>query len=154
MAALREGRPHLDQHGQSYSVKSVIRSIEEQVKSGCSSVHSNHSGSRRSSASSDISLAPLKDLVRPPSPLATLDCPRSPVKDFGLSASSFRPVSTEKSPQSRLVTIGGVSSPDGSGKGLAVSRADGGEHNAGKIVPQISSILKDRGTPRRGSGIL
>ena len=41
LASLREGgRSHLDQRSQSISVKTLIKSIETHVKSGCSSIHS------------------------------------------------------------------------------------------------------------------
>ncbi|XP_035828216.1 cytospin-A [Aplysia californica] len=162
LAALREGRSPLDQRSQSISVKSLIRSIEEQVKSGCSSIHSSRSESRRSSASSDISL---KDLVKSPtSPLPTPDSPRSPTKDFSLRSSSFRGKSTsgDISPQQRLgggvsgggTVIGGGPSPgEGGSKNILGSRGEAGEAgSAGKSTPQISSILKDRSTPRRNSG--
>lgn len=160
LAVLREGRSHLDQRSQSISVKSLIRSIEEQVKSGCSSMQSSHSESRRSSTSSDISLASLKELVKSPaSPLPVPDSPRSPTKDLSIRTSSFKSRSTERSPQSRHVQSGivggGIPSPEGPGKGLLGPRADVSEPVAGgKVASQISSILKDRNTPRRGSGIV
>ncbi|CAG5128624.1 unnamed protein product [Candidula unifasciata] len=155
LAALREGRPHLDQRSQSISVKSLIRSIEEQVKSGCSSIVSSHSESRRSSTSSEASL---KDLAKPTSPQPTPDSPRSPTKEFNLRTSGFKTRSMERSPQPRHIpgsgVSGGITSPEGTGKGLQGSRVDGSESGGSKTTPQISSILKDRSTPRRGSGII
>lgn len=157
LAALREGRPHLDQRSQSISVKSLIRSIEEQVKSGCSSIVSSHSESRRSSTSSEASLN-LKDLGKSTSPQATPDSPRSPTKDFNLRTSGFKSRSMERSPQSRHISANGVSrgipSPEGTTKGVLVQRVEASESGASRTTPQISSILKDRSTPRRGSGIV
>ncbi|OWF54366.1 cytospin-A-like [Mizuhopecten yessoensis] len=52
------------------SVKSLIRSIEEQVKSGCSSLHSSTCSSRRNSDTADGSLSGIRefqDLVKSPS---------------------------------------------------------------------------------------
>ncbi|XP_059144249.1 cytospin-A-like [Physella acuta] len=141
-STLREGRPSLDQRTQSISVKSLIRSIEEQVKSGCSSIHSSHSESRRSSTSSDISLTSLKELVKSPSsPLP--DSPRSPTKEFSLKPHSFRSKQEDRSPQDKDAQ---VLSPEGLNK--SSSRGDEGK------MTQISSILKDRGTPRRGSTVV
>ncbi|KAK3083835.1 hypothetical protein FSP39_003886 [Pinctada imbricata] len=51
LLALRENKRH-DNKNQSQSVKSLIQSIEEQVKSGCSSIHSSTCNSRRNSESS------------------------------------------------------------------------------------------------------
>ncbi|GFO01137.1 cytospin-a [Plakobranchus ocellatus] len=152
---------HMDSRSQSISVKSLIRSIEEHVKSGGASMHSSRSESRRSSASSDISLASLKDLVKSPaSPMQTPDSPQSPTKDFSLrtaAANYFgkQTPTVERSPQQRLLLT-----PTGQGTlmmgvaGSAVSpemgtRAEGSEGS--KVTPQISSILKDRSTPRRNS---
>lgn len=138
----REGRPSLDQRTQSISVKSLIRSIEEQVKSGCSSIHSSHSESRRSSTSSDISLTSLKELVKSPSsPLP--DSPKSPTKEFSLKPHSFRSKPDDRSPQDKDAQ---VLSPEGLNK--SCSRGEEGK------MTQISSILKDRGTPRRGSTVV
>ncbi|CAL1537707.1 unnamed protein product [Lymnaea stagnalis] len=155
LAAMREGRSHMDQRSQSISVKSLIRSIEEQVKSGCSSIHSSCSESRRSSTSSDISLTSLKDLVKTPSsPLPTPDSPRSPTKDFALRSLSFRGKTAERSPQQRLTpgtaAGSGIPSPEGGTKSASNLRAE----DASTKTPQISSILKDRSTPRRGSTVV
>lgn len=167
LAALREGRSPLDQRSQTISVKSLIRSIEEQVKSGCSSIHSSHSESRRSSTSSDMSLTSLKELVKSPtSPLPTPDSPRSPSKDFAIRASSLRAKPGERSPQQRLTgpstplsaasVVVGVSSADSSVKTFVSSRSEvvSDLGAGGKINHPISSILKDRSTPRRNSGAL
>lgn len=54
LAALRDGRRQ-DQRSQSLSVKALIKSIEEQRKSGCSSMHSSHTGSRRNSTDTETS---------------------------------------------------------------------------------------------------
>lgn len=54
LAALRDGRRQ-DQRSQSLSVKALIKSIEEQRKSGCSSIHSSHTGSRRNSTDTETS---------------------------------------------------------------------------------------------------
>ncbi|XP_013080875.2 cytospin-A-like [Biomphalaria glabrata] len=154
LAGLREGRPHMDQRSQNISVKSLIRSIEEQVKSGCSSIHSSRSDSRRSSTSSDISLTSYKELVKAPSsPLPTPDSPRSPTKDFALRSLSLRAKHPERSPQQRLsagsAVCSMIPSPESSCK--TVARGDMGDTNK---TPQISSILKDRSTPRRGSTVV
>ncbi|CAG5119370.1 unnamed protein product [Candidula unifasciata] len=160
LAALREGRPHMDQRSQSISVKSLIRSIEEQVKSGCSSIHSSHSESRRSSNSSDISIASLKEFVKSPAlSLSVSEGPGSPTNDFSLRPSFMKCKTSEKSPNARPASDGasaaGMPSPEGPAQQLQGSTADAGEPVAvGKVVTQISSILKDRTTPRRSSGIV
>ena len=156
---------HMDSRSQSISVKSLIRSIEEHVKSGGASMHSSRSESRRSSASSDISLASLKDFVKSPaSPMQTPESPQSPTKDFNLrstTASYFgkQTPNTERSPQQRLlltptgpgVAMGAASaiSPEVGSKAGLGARGEGSE--VGKVTPQIPSILKDRTTPRRNS---
>lgn len=170
LVVLREGggRSSLDQRSQSISVKSLIRSIEEQVKSGCSSIHSSHSESRRSSTSSDLSLTSFKDVLvkSPASPLPTPDSPRSPSKDFAIRSSSLRAKSGERSPQHRQATspgnlststgIAGGTCADSPTKSFVAMRNDvsGDLGTMGKVVHPISSILKDRGTPRRNSGAL
>ncbi|KAH9525799.1 Cytospin-A [Bulinus truncatus] len=157
LAGLREGRPHMDQRSQSISVKSLIRSIEEQVKSGCSSIHSSQSDSRRSSTSSDISLTSYKELVKAPSsPLPTPDSPRSPTKDFSIRSFSLRGKHPDRSPQPRLnvgngASVGGIPSPENACKNVVAPRGEAVD--SGK-TPQISSILKDRSTPRRGSTVV
>lgn len=160
LASLREGRPHIDQRSQSISVKSLIRSIEEQVKSGCSSIHSSHSESRRSSNSSDISLASLKELVK--SSALSLSMPegkRSPTNDSALRPPGVESRTSEKSPNSRPDSDGiiaaGIPNPEGSAKELTGSKIDTGEPAiVGKVATQISSILRDRSTPRKSSGIV
>ena len=51
----------------SQSVKSLIASIEMQVKSGCSSMHSSTCSSRRNSDTTDTSLREFQDMVKSPS---------------------------------------------------------------------------------------
>ncbi|RUS83359.1 hypothetical protein EGW08_008862 [Elysia chlorotica] len=159
---------HMDSRSQSISVKSLIRSIEEHVKSGGASMHSSRSESRRSSASSDISLASLKDFVKSPaSPMQTPESPQSPTKDFGGLRTSTpgylgkqTPIA-DRSPQQRLlltptgpggvVVVGGPQavSPEVASKVAVGARGEGSD--VGKVTPQIPSILKDRNTPRRNS---
>ncbi|GFS26640.1 cytospin-A [Elysia marginata] len=170
LGGVHQHRPHphthMDSRSQSISVKSLIRSIEEHVKSGGASMHSSRSESRRSSASSDISLASLKDFVKSPaSPMPTPESPQSPTKDFNLRNSSTglfskQTPSTDRSPQQRLLltptgptgmVMGGnpAVSPEVGSKAGVGSRGEGSE--VGKVTPQIPSILKDRSTPRRNS---
>ena len=68
LLSLREHKRH--DKNQSQSVKSLIRSIEEQVKSGCSSIHSSTCNSRRNSEGSVDDVLPgiqrLHQLVKSP----------------------------------------------------------------------------------------
>lgn len=57
------------------SVKTLIRSIEEQVKSGCSSIHSSTSSSRRNSDSNDSPIAVVRDFQE------NLKSPASPINE-------------------------------------------------------------------------
>lgn len=62
------------------SVKTLIRSIEEQVKSGCSSIHSSGSSSRRNSDSNDNSLSGIREIHDS----VNVKSPTSPMSDSSL----------------------------------------------------------------------
>lgn len=154
LTALRDGRK-VDQRtaSQSLSVKALIRSIEEQRKSGCSSIgcssiHSSHTGSRRNSTDTEVSNVSYTELLKTPTSPPTPTSPSSPTKDVRCILNPMEK-STDKL-QSRLsgtslFTVQEAASPK-------AQRADG--DGSGSIkVPQISSILKERSNSRRNSGI-
>lgn len=151
LSSLREGRRTGDK-SQTLSVKNLIRSIEEQVKSGCSSIHSSSCSSRRNSdsESSLVGIRDLQDIMKSPS---------SPVGDQGLMSpeggASLRSVlkrSNERPSPLQRHSVGssnfdGPSSPNGETPKSAppIQRND--------TPPSLTSILTARTPSRRSSGV-
>ncbi|XP_060581869.1 cytospin-A-like isoform X2 [Ruditapes philippinarum] len=152
LSYLREGRRMGEKTQQTLSVKNLIRSIEEQVKSGCSSIHSSSCSSRRNS-DSESSLVGIRDFQE------IMKSPSSPVGDQGLLSpengttplrSVLRRTSERPSPLNRH-SLGGLpfdgsSSPNESPKSAPpISRND--------TPPSLTSILSSRTPSRRSSGV-
>ena len=150
LSCLRDGRKSGDKT-QSLSVKNLIRSIEDQVKSGCSSLHSSSCSSRRNS-DSESSLVGLRDFHE------IMKSPSSPVGDQGLmspdggaSLRSMLKRNERPSPLQRH-SMGSSNfdcptSPNGEPPKSAppIQRID---------TPQsLSSILSSRNPSRRSSGV-
>ncbi|XP_046347446.1 cytospin-A-like isoform X1 [Haliotis rufescens] len=151
LTALREGKK-LDPRSQNLSVKSLIQSIEDQVKSGCSSIHSSLNGSRRNSNSTDDSFSAIQELLKSPtSPQAETPL-QSPQGEFPIR-SVFRKGSEKSSSHQRLSASGlnyiDKSPGDAPKTPPAFGRPEG---EFTKVSPAISSILQNRGPPRRNSG--
>ncbi|KAL3857678.1 hypothetical protein ACJMK2_012320 [Sinanodonta woodiana] len=144
LVQLHEGRHNKTQP---LSVKSLIRSIEEQVKSGCSSIHSSScSGSRRNSDSADGGLREFHELMKSPSsPVLesqSLCSPDAPLK------SVLKKPAEKPSPLQRLslssVSYEGPTSPE-TPKSAPPLRNESSS--------SLSSILSSRTPSRRSSGI-
>nr|KAG5708080.1 hypothetical protein BaRGS_002816 [Batillaria attramentaria] len=142
----------LDQRSQSVSVKALIRSIEEQRKSGCSSIHSSHTGSRRNSTDTESSYTSYQDLLKSPTSPTTPSSPVSPTKDFRPPASTEKGVGEKASLQPRL-SGSGLTSVAETSPSKTLRPEPEASAASGKVTPQRSSILKDRGNSRRNSGI-
>jgi len=148
---LRDGRKMGDK-SQALSVKNLIRSIEEQVKSGCSSIHSSSCSSRRNS-DSESSLVGIRDLAE------IMKSPSSPVgeptllsPDGGTPLRSVLKRSGDRSSPLQRHSITSVayeppSSPSGESpkSSTPIARADG--------PSTLSSILSNRTPSRRSSGV-
>ena len=149
---LREGK-RSGERSQTLSVKNLIRSIEDQVKSGCSSIHSSSCSSRRNS-DSEASLVGLKDFHD------LMQSPSSPVTDQNIGSpdngttplrSALKRSAERPSPLQRhsLATLCHFDSP----------KSPGGE--SPKSAPPIRteapssfpSILSTRTPSRRSSGV-
>lgn len=163
LVALREGR-RLDPRAasQSLSVKALIRSIEDQRRSGCSSIHSSHGGSRRNSTDTESSFASYQELLKSPTSPPTPSSPSSPTKDFrsSLSAVDKSGGDTKLSLQpprlsgSSLAPV--VETPSNTKAARPEPEAaapSSSSSSSSKVAPQISSILKERGNSRRNSAI-
>lgn len=150
LSVLRDGRRSGDK-SQSLSVKNLIRSIEEQVKSGCSSIHSSSCSSRRNS-DSESSLVGIRDFHE------IMKSPSSPVGEQGLlspdGGAPLRSVlkrNERPSPLNRhsmgSTNFDGPSSPNGETPKSAppIQRND--------TPPSLSSILSSRTPSRRSSGV-
>lgn len=149
---LREGR-RSGEKTQTLSVKNLIRSIEDQVKSGCSSIHSSSCSSRRNS-DSESSLVGIRDFHE------IMKSPSSPVGDQGLlspenGSTPLRSVlkrSTERPSPLQRHSMGNLPydvpmSPSGESPKSAppISRND---------APQsLTSLLSSRTPSRRSSGV-
>lgn len=152
LSFLREGRKS-GEKTQTLSVKNLIRSIEEQVKSGCSSIHSSSCSSRRNS-DSESSLVGIRDFHE------MMKSPSSPVSDQGILSpengstplrSMLKRGGERPSPLQRH-SMGGMqfdvpNSPSGESPKSAppISRND--------TPPSLSSILSSRTPSRRSSGV-
>ena len=148
---LRDGRKMGDK-SQALSVKNLIRSIEEQVKSGCSSIHSSSCSSRRNS-DSESSLVGIRDLAE------IMKSPSSPVgeptllsPDGGTPLRSVLKRSGDRSSPLQRHSITSVayeppSSPSGESpkSSTPITRTDG--------PSTLSSILSNRTPSRRSSGV-
>lgn len=152
LAHLRDGKKlGFGDKAQTLSVKNLIRSIEEQVKSGCSSIHSSSCSSRRNS-DSETSLAGIRDFQE------ILKSPSSPVTEQGflspengstplrsvLKRSNDRPSPLQRHSMSGLeapVSPGGESPKSAP----PLSRND--------TPPSLTSILSSRTPSRRSSGV-
>lgn len=151
LSYLREGR-RTGEKTQTLSVKNLIRSIEEQVKSGCSSIHSSSCSSRRNS-DSESSLVGIRDLNE------IMKSPSSPVGDQGLlspenGTTPLRSVlkrSAERPSPLQRHSMGGIpfdgpNSPSETPKSAPpISRND--------TPPSLTSILSSRTPSRRSSGV-
>ncbi|XP_050411238.1 cytospin-A isoform X2 [Patella vulgata] len=147
LSVLRDVR-RIDPKNQSLSVKSLIRSIETQVKSGCSSIHSSHGSSRRNSDSND-SLFSIQDYIKSPTS-PTKDSPLSPPCETHLK-SALKKANDKPSQRHSFVDL--HRSPSDQPKSMPPFVRSDSEHC--KVSPTISSILQnrqDRSTPRRNSG--
>ncbi|XP_070204422.1 cytospin-A-like isoform X3 [Littorina saxatilis] len=154
LVTLREGggrRGEQRTASQSLSVKALIKTIEEQRKSGCSSMQSSQTGSRRNSTDTECSYTSYQDMLKSPTSPPTPSSPASPTKDFRNALNSM-----DKSPGEKMTL-----QPRLSGSGLSsVSETPAGKssqseaESGSKAGPQISSILKDRGSTRRNSNII
>ncbi|KAL5016371.1 hypothetical protein ScPMuIL_005960 [Solemya velum] len=148
LITLRDGRK--SDKNQTQSVKSLIRSIEEQVKSGCSSIHSSSCSSRRNSDSMDGSLIGFEnfhDFVKSPtSPIVELPMAvnQEPQLRSVLKKTAERPSPLQRHSVSTLA-FDQQRSPMEPPKSAPPVRSD--------TSPTITSILNNRGTPRRGSGV-
>ena len=152
LAHLRDGKKlGFGDKAQTLSVKNLIRSIEEQVKSGCSSIHSSSCSSRRNS-DSENSLGGIRDFHE------ILKSPSSPVTDQGFlspenGSTPLRSVlkrSNERPSPLQRHSMGGLEppvSPAGESPKSAppLSRND--------TPPSLSSILSSRTPSRRSSGV-
>lgn len=153
LAHLREGKKlGFGDKAQTLSVKNLIRSIEEQVKSGCSSIHSSSCSSRRNS-DSETSLAGIRDfqeiLKSPSSPSVTdpgflsPENGSTPLRSV-LKRSNERPSPLQRHSLSVLETpVSPVSESPKSAPPL--SRND--------TPPSLTSILSSRTPSRRSSGV-
>ncbi|XP_025092993.1 cytospin-A-like isoform X6 [Pomacea canaliculata] len=149
LAALRDGRRQ-DQRSQSLSVKALIKSIEEQRKSGCSSMHSSHTGSRRNSTDTETSFIAYQDLLKSPTSPSAPSSPASPTKDFRTVGSFTKSPAEKASLQPR--SSGTCLAPVAETPPPKVAWQDV-EAAAPKVTSQLSSILKDRNSSRRNSNI-
>lgn len=148
LLSLHDGRK--TDKNQTQSVKSLIRSIEEQVKSGCSSIHSSSCSSRRNSDSMDGSLIGFEnfhDFVKSPtSPIVELP---GTVNQEAQLRSVLKKTAERPSPLQRhsasLSFDQQRSSMEPPKSAPPIVRSD--------TSPTITSILTNRGTPRRGSGV-
>ncbi|KAJ8311962.1 hypothetical protein KUTeg_009335 [Tegillarca granosa] len=150
LTALREGK-RLDSKNQTLSVKSLIRSIEEQVKSGCSSIHSSSCNSRRNSDSNDIcSYGDIHDMVKSSS--------SSDLQQSDLNASSpDAPLrSVLKKPAERPSplrhSVAGLNFHDGPKSPGIEPPKSAPPVTRNDTSPTITSILTHRGPNRRSSG--
>ena len=153
LAHLREGKKlGFGDKAQTLSVKNLIRSIEEQVKSGCSSIHSSSCSSRRNS-DSETSLTGIRDfqeiLKSPSSPPVTdagflsPENGSTPLRSV-LKRSNDRPSPLQRHSMGVLET---PVSPVGESPKSAppLSRND--------TPPSLTSILSSRTPSRRSSGV-
>ena len=152
LAHLREGKKlGFGDKAQTLSVKNLIRSIEEQVKSGCSSIHSSTCSSRRNS-DSETSLTGIRDFQE------ILKSPSSPpVPDTGfLSPDGSTPLrsvlkrSNERPSPLQRHSMGVLDTPvspvgESPKSAPPLSRND--------TPPSLTSILSNRTPSRRSSGI-
>ena len=152
LAHLREGKKlGFGEKAQTLSVKNLIRSIEEQVKSGCSSIHSSTCSSRRNS-DSETSLSGIRDFQE------ILKSPSSPpVPDTGfLSPDGSTPLrsvlkrSNERPSPLQRHSMGVLDTPvspvgESPKSAPPLSRND--------TPPSLTSILSSRTPSRRSSGI-
>ncbi|KAL8599493.1 hypothetical protein ACOMHN_065944 [Nucella lapillus] len=158
LVASRDGR-RLDPRAasQSLSVKALIRSIEDQRRSNCSSIHSSHGGSRRNSTDTESSFTSYQEFLKSPTSPPTPSSPSSPTKEFRGSLSSMEKSGGDGklSLQNRLSGSGlapVVEAPSGSSKAARPGEGEAASSSS-KVAPQISSILKERGNSRRNSAI-
>ncbi|KAH3883339.1 hypothetical protein DPMN_007294 [Dreissena polymorpha] len=146
LLGLRDGRKTGDK-SQTLSVKNLIRSIEEQVKSGCSSIHSSSCSSRRNS-DSESSLLGIRDFNE------ILKSPGSPVGDQGLLSPEYgtplRSALKRERPSPLLRHSMNFEAPSSPGvetpkSAPPISRAE--------PSPSLSSLLTSRTPSRRSSGV-
>ncbi|XP_076452962.1 cytospin-A-like isoform X2 [Babylonia areolata] len=156
LVALRDGR-RMDQRSasQSLSVKALIRSIEDQRRSGCSSIHSSQTASRRNSTDTETSFTSYQEFLKSPASPPTPTSPSSPTKDFhgALSVGEKTASDTKLTLQPRL-SASGLAPVAETPSTTKTPRAESeSASSATKVTPQISSILKERGNSRRNSTI-
>ncbi|XP_029653050.1 cytospin-A isoform X1 [Octopus sinensis] len=149
LIALREGR-RMDSKNQTMSVKNLIRSIEDQVKSGNSSIHSSENSSRRSSL--ELVCCPLSpsnsDLTDAKSPSTPTDLSPQGSSELPLRSVLKRPAAEKLSP---LQPLGTTFEKGKELKPVQQNNRNESEHS--KVSPSISSILSSRSSSRRNSGI-
>ena len=152
LAHLRDGKKlGFGDKAQTLSVKNLIRSIEEQVKSGCSSIHSSSCSSRRNS-DSENSLGGIRDFHE------ILKSPSSPVTDQGFlspenGSTPLRSVlkrSNERPSPLQRHSMGGLEPPISPG-GESPKSAPPLSRN--DTPPSLTSILSSRTPSRRSSGV-
>ena len=153
LSVLRDGQ-RLDAKSQSLSVKSLIQSLEDQIekKSACSSIHTSRNNSPRNSLTSDMddSLSAVQELLKSPQH-SPCDSSTSPQAEFQLRSLLRKPA--EKSSPLQRHTSPGLCFPDSLSPVESKKTSHAFERSSElKVSPAISSILQNRGTPRRNSG--
>lgn len=147
LVALREGR-RMDSKNQTMSVKNLIRSIEDQVKSGGSSIHSSQGSSRRSSLEGPLS--PVNDIPDGKSSPSPTDNTGQGTLELPLKSALKKPTAEKLSPlQSHSTAF--EKNKDFKTIPQGTSRND--TEIASKVSPSISSILSNRSNSRRNSGV-
>lgn len=150
---LRDGKKlGFGEKAQTLSVKNLIRSIEDQVKSGCSSIHSSSCSSRRNS-DSESSLGGIRDFSE------ILKSPSSPITDQGFlspenGSTPLRSVlkrSNERPSPLQRHSMGGLETPVSPG-GESPKSAPPLSRN--DTPPSLTSILSSRTPSRRSSGVI
>lgn len=136
------------------SVKSLIRSIEEQVKSGCSSLHSSTCSSRRNSDTTDGSLSGIRefqDLVKSPTSPSVEGPPMFNTSTPDVTLRSALKKTEKPSPVRHSVGMLSFDSPRSSGE----SGPKSAPPISSDTSPTITSIFSNRNPPsmRRSSGV-